>query len=50
MYFTKPNSTPAALAWCFADETLLLMHRGYNKNTLLLIFMCCEQLLYMALL
>jgi hypothetical protein len=48
MYFTKPNSTPATLAWRFADETLLLMHRGNNKNTLLLIFMYCEQLLYMA--
>jgi hypothetical protein len=50
MYFTKPNSTPTALAWHFANETLLLMHRGYNKNTLLPIFMFCEQLLYVALL
>jgi hypothetical protein len=48
MYFTKPNSTPAALAWHFADETPLLMHRGNNKNTPLLIFMYCEWLLYMA--
>jgi hypothetical protein len=48
MYFTKPNSTPGTLAWRFSDETLLLMHRGNNKNTLLLIFMYFEQLLYMA--
>jgi hypothetical protein len=41
-------TTPTALAWHFADETLLLMHRGNNKNTLLLIFRYCEQLLYMA--
>jgi hypothetical protein len=47
---TSQNLTPPQLLWhgIVVNETLLLMHHGYNKNILLLIFMLYEQLLYVA--